>query len=375
LVETSNSYARGLLIGIRKYAASRPEWSIYIGEHSRDETDLSWLDGWQGDGVLARIENEETALQVRRLGVPAVNLSSAGLAPELPCVETDDDMIAQWAVDHFVERGLSHLAFCGDSRFGWSVKRQARFADHAAEHDKTVHSFELSTRSVAENRRSLMDWLQALPKPVGVLACYDIAGQEILEACKIAGISVPDSVVVLGVDNDDLLCNLTSPPMSSIQPDTSRTGFLAARLLDEMMAGTELEPRMHLIEPLRIVVRQSSDLLHVDDAVVSGALRYIRQHASGSLNPDSIARHVGLSRRSLDLRFLRLVGRSVHQEVVRARMGRVSDLLLRTDLTLPQIAERLDFPHSEYMSVAFRRLTGLTPGEYRRANRGDTSRV
>ena len=370
LVETSNAYARGLLVGVRRYLAARPGWSIYIGEHSRQDTDLSWLEGWSGDGVLARIENEETALQVRRLGVPAVDLSSAGLAPEFPCVETDDETIARWAVDHFAERGLEHFAFCGDSRFGWSVKRQARFADHVREHGGEAHVFEMSASSTAaDNRRSLVRWLQELPKPVGVLAAYDIAGQELLEACKIAELDVPDSVVVLGVDNDELLCNLTSPPMSSIQPDTTRTGYLAAQLLDDMMAGTALAPRLHLIEPLRIVSRQSSDLFSVDDPLVGKALRFIRDRSDDNVSVEAVLRHVGLSRRSLDYRFVGVLGRTVHDQIVRSRMDRVAELLLQTDWTLPQIAERLGFSHSEYMGVAFRKHTGKPPGEYRRANR------
>ena len=371
LVETSNAYARGLLLGVRTYIADRPGWSIYIGEHSRQDTDLSWLEGWRGDGVIARIENEETALQVRRLGVPAVDLSSAGLAPEFPCVETDDEVIARWAVDHFSERGIENFAFCGDSRFGWSIKRQARFADHVRERGGRAHVFELSaSRIAADNRRSLVAWLAALPKPVGVLACYDIAGQELLEACKIAGLSVPDSVLVLGVDNDELLCNLTSPPMSSIQPDTTRTGYLAAQLLDDMMSGAPTEAWMHLIEPLRIVPRQSSDLLAVDDAVVAGALRFIRERADANPTVEAVTRHVGLSRRALDYRFVALLGRTVHEEIVRVRMDRVAELLLQTDWTLPRIAERVGFSHSEYMGVAFRKHTGKAPGEYRRTNRG-----
>lgn len=376
LVETSNAYARGLLIGVRKYIAARPGWSIYIGEHSRQDTDLSWLEGWRGDGVLARIENKETALQVRRLGVPAVDLSSAGLAPELPCVETDDDTIARWAVEHFAERGIKHFAFCGDSRFGWSVKRQVRFLQHVNARGADAGLFELSASRVAgDNSRSLISWLRSLPKPVGVLACYDIAGQEILEACKIAELPVPDTVAVLGVDNDELLCNLTSPPMSSIQPDTTRTGFLAAQLLDEMMSGARLKPHLHLIEPLRVVGRQSSDLLAVDDPLVVKALRMIRERADHNPTVEGVTHYVGLSRRALDYRFVGLLGRTVHDEIARVRMARVADLLLQTDWTLPQIAEHLGFNHSEYMGAAFRKRYGKAPGEFRRANRGQIARA
>lgn len=371
LVETSNAYARGLLVGVHRYLLERPGWSIYLGEHSRHESDLSWLEGWSGDGVLARIENEETARQVRRLKVPAVDLSAARLAPEFPCVETDDDAIARQALQHFVERGVRHFAFCGDSRFGWSVKRQAWFAQHVQGHGDHF-AFELRAAGTAgDNRRSLVAWLRSLPKPVGVLACYDIAGQEVLEACKIAGLAVPDSVLVLGVDNDEMLCTLATPPMSSVQPDTRRTGYLAAQLLDEMMDGHELPPEMHLIPPLRIVARRSSDVFSVDDPLVASALRLIRDHARDGISVAEVSRHVSLSRRALDYRFTALLGRTVHDEIERVRMERLAELLLQTDWTLPQIAEYLGFAHSEYMGVAFRRFTGMPPGAYRRANASD----
>jgi LacI family transcriptional regulator len=374
VVETSNAYARGLLLGIRKYMITHPGWSIYLREHSRQEIDLSWVDDWKGDGVLVRIETEETAEQVKRLAVPAVDLSAARLLPELPCVETDDDVIALWAVEHFAARGLRHFAFCGDSRFAWSVKRGSRFRERVKELGSDAHEFRMRAAGTrAEDRIRLAEWLTGLPKPIGVLACYDIAGQEVLEACRVADLEVPDRVAVLGVDNDELICNLTTPPMSSIQPDTMRTGFLAASLLDEMMSGTPAPPDLHLIPPLRIVTRQSSDTVSVSDPLVAKAIQLIRDRVDEGLQVVDVQRHVALSRRSLDYRFRQALGHTVHDEITRARMGRLADLLTQTDWTLPQIAQRLNFSHSEYMGVAFKRFSGKSPGEYRRTNRADVS--
>jgi LacI family transcriptional regulator len=374
IVETSNAYARGLLVGIKKYLATHPEWSIYLGEHSRHDTDLSWLDSWRGHGVIARIENDETAAHVRRLGLPAVDLSAGRLAPELPCVETDDETIAQWAVEHFAVRGFRHFAYCGDAQYAWSVKRGERFAEHVRERGGESHEFGIEPSGrLADDRLAMAEWLRQLPKPIGILACYDIAGQELLEACKIAGVTVPDEVSVLGVDNDELICNLTSPPLSSIQSDASQTGFLAASLLDEMMSGRALEPRLHLIKPLRVVTRQSSDILSVSDPLVARALQLIRDHADEAIPVVAVQRHIGLSRRSLDYRFLQVLGRTVHEEITRVRMDRLADLLVSTDWTLPQVAQRLGFDHAEYMGVAFKKFTGMSPGEYRRANRAELS--
>ncbi|PZF86620.1 XylR family transcriptional regulator [Jiangella anatolica] len=375
LVETSNAYARGLLVGVKKYVEEHPHWSIYLAEHSRHETDFSWLEGWQGDGVLARIENEETARFIRRLGLPTVDLSAARLVPELPGVETDDGTIARWAVGHFAERGLRHFAFCGDERFAWSVKRGEWFAGHVRQRGATPHEFRMKPSSMrAADRELLAAWLTGLPKPVGVLACYDIAGQEVLEACKIAGLTVPDSVAVIGVDNDELIGNLTTPPLSSIEPNTTATGYLAAHLLDLMLQGHTLEPGLRLIEPVRVVARQSSDILAVDDPLVSEALRFIRVRSDQNLAVTAVLRHVGLSRRALDLRFVATLGRSVHSEIIRVRIAHVAELLSSTDWTMQQIAERLNFSHSEYMSVVFKKHTGMSPGHYRRTVKGAVAR-
>ncbi|HEY5224477.1 MAG TPA: DNA-binding transcriptional regulator [Microbacteriaceae bacterium] len=372
LVETSNAYARGLLLGIKKYLVYHPGWSIYLGEHGRHETDLSWLDSWRGQGVIARIENEKTAEHVRRLGVPAVDLSAARLLPELPCVETDDDVIAQWAVDHFAVRGLRNFAYCGDARYSWSIKRGVRFSKHVRERGFEPHEFRIEpSGTLADDRFAMAEWLRNLPKPIGILACYDIAGQELLEACKIANVNVPVDVAVIGVDNDELICNLTSPSLSSVQSDASGTGFLAASLLDEMMSGRVLEPQLHLIEPLRVVTRQSSDILSVSDPIVARALQFIRDRVEWGTPVSSVQRHVGLSRRALDYRFVQILGRTVHEEITRVRMERLADLLIKTDWTLPQLAERLGFSHAEYMGVAFKKFTGKSPGEYRKANRSN----
>ncbi|WP_116953483.1 XylR family transcriptional regulator [Jiangella endophytica] len=375
LVETSNAYARGLLVGVKKYVEEHPHWSLYLAEHSRHETDFSWLEGWLGDGVLARIENEGTASFIRRLGLPTVDLSAARLVPELPGVETDDGTIARWAVGHFAERGLRNFAFCGDERFAWSVTRGEWFAGHVRRRGATPHEFRMRPSGMrAAERERLATWLTELPKPVGVLACYDIAGQEVLEACKIAGLAVPDAVAVVGVDNDELIGNLTTPPLSSIEPNTAATGYLAAHLLDLMMQGHSLEAGLRLIEPTRIVARQSSDILAVDDPLVSEALRFIRARSDQNLAVSAVLRHVGLSRRALDLRFTATLGRTVHGEIIRVRMGHVAELLSSTDWTLQQIAERLNFSHSEYMSVVFKKYTGQSPGQYRRTVNGAVAR-
>lgn len=372
LIETSNEYARGLLSGIKNYMRTHRPWSIYLGEHSRRETDLSWLHHWQGDGIIARIENQEIAAYVKQLQVPTVDLSASRLLPHLPYVGTDDRMIAHWAAEHFMSRGFKHYAYCGDPSFEWSVQRCHHYTAYLAEHDLSSYTFQQVSNSViTEERMAMADWVSQLPKPIGIMACYDITAQKLLEACRLAGVSVPEEVAVIGVDNDDLLCNLSTPPLSSIQPNTQHTGFLAASFLDQMMAGADIEPRIYTIEPMQVITRMSSDIIAVEDPYVSDAIKFIRQHAYEDLLVEDLLRHIPLSRRSLDHRFLRALGRTTHEEIIHVRMKLLMRLLTETDWTMPQIAEKLSFKHAEYMSVAFKKFSGLSPGAYRDKQRSN----
>jgi LacI family transcriptional regulator len=208
-------------------------------------------------------------------------------------------------------------------------------------------------------------WIRALPKPVGVMAGYDIRGREILDVCRQLGISVPDEVALIGVDNDDLICDLADPPQSSVIPDTRRTGYEAARLLDLLMAGQSDLPLTHLIPPLGIAVRASTDVLATNDADMSAAVRFIRAHATEGINVEDVLRAVPLSRRVLESRFEKLFGRTPHEEITRVQIERVKELLAETDLPLSAVAHLTGYSHVEYMSVVFKRETGVPPSSYR----------
>jgi LacI family transcriptional regulator len=371
LVEQSNAYARRLAMGIQRYASSRG-WSLYTTEHSRKEVDFSWLRGWKGDGILARIESAEAATFIRGVGLPTVDLSAGRFVPELPGVETDDKVIAEWAARHFAERGLLDLAFVGDPQFAWSNQRGVAFADAALTLGARVRAWFQMTLPRTNDRTRLVAWLGSLPKPAGVFACYDIAGQEVLEACKTAELHVPSQVAVLGVDNDPFINNLTAPPMSSIEPDAVRTGYRAAEMLDRLMSGELLPGGQELMPPIRLVTRQSTDTRSVPDPLVSLAIKFIHDNSVRDVKTSEVLRHVGSSRRALDMRFTKALGRTIHDEITRARMARVEEMLSSTDLTLQQVSTRLGFAHVEYMGVSFKRHTGKSPGQFRKAIQGRT---
>lgn len=370
LVETSNAYARGVLQGITDYIRHHEPWSVFLPEQERGASPPNWLSNWNGDGVIARIENEEIARAIRKLECPVVDVSAARQLPDIPWVETDDAAITRLAVEHLTDRGFKHLAFCGDPGFNWSNWREQHFLKHVQDVDCQSyihHSLPRSHPNYAWNREKagLGKWLKKLPRPVGIMACYDIKAQQILDVCRELDIAVPEEVAVLGVDNDEILCDLSSPPLSSVIANTHRTGEEAARLLDQMMRGQQVGTSPVLVRPLGVRTRQSTDTLAIDNADVASAVRFIRENACSGINVNDVLREVPLTRRVLDNLFRKFLGRTSHQEITRVRINRVKELLTETDLSISEIASRAGFEHNEYLSASFKKLTGTTPGQFR----------
>jgi LacI family transcriptional regulator len=369
IVETSNEYARGLLHGIRAYIREHEHWDIDLDERRRGEA-TGWLRGWHGDGVIARIENAAIAAEVLNCHLPCVDVSAARQVPGIPWVETDDAEIARLAFEHLKERGLRHFAYCGDDHFNWSTWRRDVFAKlvHDIGCDCSIFptpSASPQTLTHEQELQAISAWVKKLPKPVGVMACYDIRGRQVLAACRAANCAVPDEVAVIGVDNDELLCDLSVPPLSSVAPDTDTTGYMAAQLLDRMMDGEAIPATAHLLKPIGVVPRLSTDTLAITDPEMSQAVRYIRAHACEGINVADVLKHVSMSRRVFETEFKKLFGRMPHEEIVRTRIQKVKELLTQTDLPLYTVADRTGFKHVEYMSVVFKKKTGLPPSEFR----------
>jgi len=362
LIETSNAYARGLLSGIMDYVRQHEPWSIYLPELARGDVPPHW----RGDGIIARIETRAIARIVSRAGLPVIDVSAGRHLPSIPWIETDDLAIARLAVDHLLSRGFRHLAFCGETRFNWARGRSAHFQKLARDAGVDIHVYESSGHDPwAKEHNALLAWVRRLPKPAGVMACYDIKAQQLLDVCRENDVAVPEEVAVIGVDNDPLLCGLTTPPLSSVIPNTRRTGYEAAALLDRLMHGERISPKGHFIPPIGVETRQSTDVLALADRQIAAAVRFIREHACDGATISDLLRVVPLSRRVMESRYRKATGRTPHQDLVRFRIDRVKQLLAETDHSLERIATLSGFDHPEYMSVAFKRETQTTPGKFR----------
>jgi LacI family transcriptional regulator len=371
LIETSNAYSRGLLNGIMAYMRQHESWSVYLGEHGRGDDPPRWLRRWRGDGVIARCENERIASAVVESGVLAVDVSGALNIAPLPSVETDDPTIASAAAEHLIERRYPVLAFCGDDRFKWSRCRCENFQRAASDAGIPCAVYRASARARRDwdaAEEEIGQWLLSFQQPVGVMACYDVRARHVLDACRGVGLSVPDQVAVIGVDNDEFLCGLTDPHLSSVALDGRRAGYEAAALLDRLMSGRE-SPRgqVTFIPPLGVVTRRSTEVLAVDDADVAAAIRYIHQHATEGIGVKDLLDEVPLSRRVLESRFRKMLGRTPHDEIARVRFERVRLLLRETRLPLTEIARQSGFRNAEYLATAFRREFGTSPNLYRKS--------
>jgi len=372
LIEASRAYARGLVRGVAQYNRQHQGWAVFYTPRGLDDPPPAWLRAWEGDGILARINARRMAQAVARKRVPVVELRRALGQPGLPSIGPDDEAVARLAAEHLRQCGFQQFGFIGLPRGTHPAMdlRADAFAECLAAWRLPCARFHLQRDRRGDfweqQCRVIIDWLRRLPQPVGLMACNDDLGLLVLDACRRAAILVPDQVAVLGVGNDECLCDLAVPPLSSVDLDPQRIGYEAAQMLDCLMARRALPEASGLVPPRGVVARASTDVLAVADQGVVRAVRLIRQRACGPLQVAEVLREARMSRAALEPRLKRTLGRTIHQEIDRVRIARVKELLLTTTAPLKQIAQQAGYRYPEYMMRVFRRTTGQTPGEFRK---------
>ncbi len=376
LIESSRSYGRGVLEGIAAYVRTHRNWSLRHQEMSIDAEPPTWLSDWQGDGILARIETKKMVKAIRELGIPTVDVRCTTQINGVPRINVDDDRVVQLAINHLRDLGIRRFAFCGFAHVHYSVRRLQLFREHLrkdAIHAAVYESIvpKSSTTMEAElagmlDDSGLTQWLQQLEKPVGLLASNDIRARQILQCCEDIGIAVPDDIAVIGVDNDEVICSLSRPSITSIQPDTQRIGYDAAAMLDRMMDGGSAPGDLTLIPPKEVIVRGSTDVVAIEDRLTATAYRHLREHACDGTPVNRIIDNLPLSRRSLERRIRGHFGRSPSELITEIRLKELKRLLEETDLPLKGISGLTGFSHNEHMTVFFRKQVGQPPGKYRK---------
>lgn len=376
LIETTRTYTREILAGVRRYVAEHGPWSTFVELRSPDSPPPPWLKNWQGDGILTRTFTPAMNRAVAATGLPAIELRSTSLPHDRPFVGVDNGLIGQAVAEHFLNRGYRHFAVYGLDTETFFIQRVQNFVTRLQQrgHPCTQLTGSASDRPAdwEASQTRLIAQIRSLPKPVGIFAANDQLGVHLLDACLRAVLAVPEEIAVVGCENDETLCTLATPPLTSVELDGPRVGYEAARLLDNLMrpkkgAASARHQSAILIPPRQIITRESSDDLVITDALIARASRLIRQRNHEGLTVDDLCLALNASRSTIERRMKAALGRTPKDEILRLRFRDVERLLLTTDLTLDQIAERTGFTHASYFQAAFRNRYHLPPGSWRQA--------
>lgn len=364
-----------MIRGIGRYAQKRGGWDIWL-EQRCQHAPGRLPPGWRGEGVIARVADR--ALGRYLAGVPGVvvNVSAARIpGVGFPTVTADLRAAARLAVEHLLDQGFRHFGYFAPLGLSYVEIHYHSFVERLAEAGLGCSLFPARRgrgprASWQQRQTDLRQWLGELSKPVAVLTWTSDRGREVLYACRAMGLLVPEQVAVMGGDEDSLLCETCNPPLSGVALTSERIGYEAASLLESLLHGKPAPKEPILIEPTRVVVRQSTDTLAIHDPDLARAIAFIRIHGATPIQVSDVLRAVPVSRSWLERRFQEALGRSPAEEIRRVRIERAKQLLADTDLPVPEVASAAGFRSREYLAHAFKLATHLTPRAFRQRVRG-----
>ena len=381
MMETSRRYGRSILRGIAKYSRTHGPWifyrqaPFYWGTADSTKATLKRLLKQGIDGIILREQREqELNDSILATNLPVIVSPYRELFSDLHNIVTDDQAIGKMAAEYLLRRGFKQFAYCGfGEMYYWSRERGKGFGDRVNQAGFEIHHYAYEQpksrypHSWEKEQMILVDWLKRLPKPIAMMACNDDRSQHVLEACKIAGFNVPEQVAIIGMGNDDLVCDLASPPLSSIALAAEKGGYEAAATLDKLMRGKKVPNQRVIVPTLYVVTRQSTDILKIDDPYVAQALRFIHRRAKReAIQVDDVLRAIPISRRSLYERFARVLERPVHEEIKHVRVDQLARMLVSTNLSISQIASMLGCLDMKNLSRYFKQAKGMSPLQYRK---------
>ena len=356
-------YYRSIVRGVARYAAIHG-WKFYTSRGLPEITTAD-LKHWRGGGVIGRITPELDTLLKER-GIPAVNVKADYLDMPVASVLMDNVRIGHDAAGFLIEKGVRRFAATAWSIKGASGKLKVRgFVETLKQYGYEV------TLLDSQNDLLQVGTLLKVEKgdPVGLFAAEDFLGRMVMDACEECGLRVPEDVAVIGVDNSPFICEMLSPTMTSMELGAERVGYQAAALLDKLMKGGTIPAEPVYVAHERIVERQSTDLLEIQDELVARALRFIRDHAAEPITVAEVTGALFCNRRVLEKKFRREVGRTLHEEIRRSRIERACKLLRESDMLIEVLAEACGYSSRERFNAAFNREMGKTPSAYRKEYR------
>ena len=374
LIDFAEEYSKALLKGIAKYSKEHGPWifcrmPLFQRETIGLDGILEWALEWGADGIIGQLYNDPNIEKFIAAGIPVIAQDFKERFKEVPNITGAHKEAGEMGADYFLKKGFKNFAFYGFKDIVWSRERAEGFEERIAKAGHKVHYFEHVMARSSEiwyyKPSSLSQWLKSLPKPIALMACDDNQGQHITEACRHSKIRIPEEVAVLGVDNDEMVCEFSDPPLSSIGQDAEKGGYDAAKLLHEMIKSGTAEFYDIVVRPTQVITRQSTDIYATNDGFIATSLKFIHQNIDKNLQVNDVVKQVPLSRRALEKRFLNITGYPIYKYIFNLRIEKLSQKLLETDLTVFEIALDMGLTDSKNIARQFKQIKGCTPIEYR----------
>jgi len=375
LLDFAEEYSKSLLKGISKYSTEHGPWTycrmpLYYRETIGIKGILEWAKDWGADGIIGQLYNEIDLELLIASKIPVVAQDFKERFTEIPNITGSYHEAGEIGANYFLKKGFKNFAFYGFKDIVWSRERAEGFEKEINAMGYKVNYFEhrksRSTDLWYYKSNSLSKWLLSLPKPIALMTCDDNQGLHITEACKQNKIRIPEEVAVLGVDNDEMLCELSDPPLSSIGLDIEKGGYDTAKLMEQMIRTSATNFYDIFVKPTQVITRQSTDIYATNDDHIASSLKFIHKNIEKNLQVDEVVKQVPLSRRSLEKRFLQITGYPIYKYIFNLRIEKFTQKLLETDETVFEIAMDLGLNDSKNIARQFKQVKGCNPIEYRK---------
>ncbi len=372
LTDFSSGYSRNLLKGIVQYSKVFGPWifyrmPVYYRELHGDEGVVTWAKEWGADAIIAQLSNMKIEV-LAQLDIPIIVQNYKDRYEGISNLTGDYFNTGVLAADFFLRKGFKTFAYYGFKDTVWMRERGDGYKVAIENSGYHVHSYD--ENNVADkwsfDVQTVLHWLERLPKPVALFACDDYHALQITEVCKMHNINIPEEVSILGVDNDSLLCNISDPPLSSIELDVQNGGFEAGKIIHKFIKKELNAPVDIVIKPIRVVQRKSTERFAVSDKHIATALKYIEANYSTSVSVGDILALVPFSRRALENNFKKETGMTVYQYIQTKRIEKFCDLLETSDIGLAEAAAASGFPDYKNVSRIFQKVKLMTPYQYRK---------
>ena len=377
LIDFTEDYGKSLLRGITRYSKeSGPFLFCRMPLHFRENLNMdqiiNFAKEWKADGIIGQFYNNSDIQKLIDTKISIIAEDFKERFDEFSNISGAYFETGQMGAKYFINKGYSNFAFYGFNNIVWSRERADGFEDSVVKHGKKVHFFnpkKMASRELWHYKPSaLNNWLLSLPKPIAIMACDDERAQNITEACRLSKIKIPEEIAILGVDNDDVTCNLADPPLSSIGLGIEQGGYEAAKLMHLLIENKDQKPYNIIVKATSVFTRQSTDICATTDNQIAKALNFIHQNIENNINVDDVLKKVSISRRALEKRFLEVTGSAIYKYICDLRIQKFSIKLLESDKSIYEIAIELGFSDNKNISRLFKQVKGCTPLQYRKSN-------